>query len=145
VPASFLLLLAADRLQGRRWPYLVLGALVSTCVVGIITSAGAWIIFWAAVAGFALGSALVLGLALAPLLCDNPNEVALTSAAALAIGYGFAMLTSLVSGVAWDLAGHAGAALIPILFASLPIFIATPTFARTTTVPPRAAMSPENA
>jgi MFS transporter, CP family, cyanate transporter len=145
VPASFLLLLAADRLQGRRWPYLVLGALVFTCVVGIITSAGGWIIFWASVAGFSLGSGLVLGLALAPLLCDNPNEVALTSAAALAIGYGFAMLISLISGAAWDLAGHATAALIPILLGGLPIFVATPAFARTTATPTRAAMSPENA
>ena len=145
VPASFLLLLAADRLQGRRWPYLVLGALVSICVVGIISSAGGWIVFWAALSGFSLGSALVLGLALAPLLCDNPNEVALTSAAALAIGYGFAMLISLVSGLAWDLAGHATAALIPILLGGLPIFVATPAFARTTTAPPRAVMSPENA
>jgi MFS transporter, CP family, cyanate transporter len=141
VPASFLLLLAADKLQGQRWPYLVLGALVSTCVVGIMMSAGGWIVFWSAVAGFCLGSGLVLGLALAPLLCDNPNEVALTSAAALAIGYGFAMLTSLISGVAWDLAGHAGAALIPILLGSLPIFVATPSFARTEGAATGATMS----
>jgi len=141
VPASFFLLLAADRLQGKRWPYLVLGALASSCVIGIIMSAGAWIVVWAALAGFSLGSSLVLGLALAPLLCDDPNDVAPTSAAALSIGYGFAMLTSLVSGAAWDLAGHAGAALIPILFASLPVFVATPAFARTG----RATMSPENA
>ncbi len=144
VPASFILLLAADKLQGRRWPYLVLGALASTCIVGIIVSAGAWTIFWAGVAGFSLGSALVLGLALAPLLCEDPSEVALTSAAALAIGYGFAMLISLLSGVAWDLAGHASAALIPILFGSLPIFVATPAFARTTRAG-RATMSSENA
>jgi MFS transporter, CP family, cyanate transporter len=145
VPASFLLLLAADRLQGRRWPYLVLGALSSTCVVGIIMSAGGWVIFWAAVAGFSLGSGLVLGLALAPLLCDDPNDVALTSAAALAIGYGFAMLISLVSGAAWDLAGHASAALIPILFGSFPILVATPAFARTTGAGTGAVMSSENA
>ena len=145
IPASFLLLLAADKLQEKRWPYLVLGALASTCVVGIITSSGAWTVFWAAAAGFSLGSGLVLGLALAPLLCDNPNEVALTSAAALAIGYGFAMLISLVSGMAWDLAGHAKAALIPILLGSLPIFVATPVFARTTAAGTRAAMSSENA
>jgi MFS transporter, CP family, cyanate transporter len=131
VPASFLLLLLADRLQGKRWPYLVLGALVSTCVVGIMMSAGSWIVFWAALAGFSGASGLVLGLALAPLLCDNPNDVARTSAAALAIGYGFAMLTSLVSGVAWDLAGSVNAAFVSILLGSLPIFIATPAFART--------------
>ena len=118
---------------------------MSTCVVGIMASAGAWTIFWATVAGFSLGSGLVLGLALAPLLCDDPNDVARTSAAALSIGYGFAMLTSLLSGVAWDLAGQAHAAMIPILLASLPIFIATPTFARTAGTPTGAAMSSENA
>jgi MFS transporter, CP family, cyanate transporter len=145
VPASFLLLLFADKLQGRRWPYLLLGALTSSCVVGIITSAGAWTIFWAAVAGFSLGSALVLGLALAPLLCDNPNDVALTSAAALAIGYGFAMLISLLSGVAWDLTGNVGAALVLILIGSFPVFIATPAFARTKRAGTPATMSSENA
>jgi len=141
LPASFLLLLVADRLQGKRWPYLVLGALASSCVVAIMMSAGAWTVFWAALAGFSLGSGLVLGLALAPLLCDNANDVALTSAAALAIGYGFAMLISFLSGVVWDLAGHASAALIPILIGSLPIFIATPTFARRERVGTRAAVS----
>jgi len=130
VPASFLLLLTADRLQGKRWPFLTLGALLCVCVVGIMTSAGAWAVFWAGVVGFSCGAGLSLGLALAPLLCDEPNDVALTSAAALAIGYGFAMLVSFVSGMAWDLAGNAGAALIPILLGCLPILIATPTFVR---------------
>jgi hypothetical protein len=41
------------------------------------------------------------------------------------------MLTSLVSGVAWDLAGSVNAAFVSILLGSLPIFIATPAFART--------------
>jgi MFS transporter, CP family, cyanate transporter len=145
VPPSFLLLLAADKLQGRRWPYLVLGALLSSCVVGIFTSAGAWIVFWAGLAGFSLGSGLVLGLALPPLLGDEPDDVARTSAAALAIGYGFAMLISLLAGMAWDLTGHVNAALFPILLGSFPIFIATPAFARTTRAGTRATMSSENA
>ncbi len=131
VPASFLLLLTADRLQGKRWPFLTLGALFCICVVAIMTSASTWTVFWAGLVGFSCGAALSLGLALAPLLCDDPNEVALTSAAALAIGYGFAMLVSFVSGVAWDWAGDAGAAFIPILLGCFPILIATPTFVRT--------------
>jgi CP family cyanate transporter-like MFS transporter len=129
VPASFLLLLTADKLQGKRWPYLVLGTLSSVCVVGIMTSASAWTVFWAGLAGFSLGAALALALALAPLLCRNPNDVAPTSAAASAIAYGFAMLVSFLSGVAWDLAGNADAVLIPILLGSLPILVAVPRFA----------------
>jgi len=130
VPASFLLLLTADKLQGKRWPYLALGVLSSVCVVGIMTSASAWTVFWAGLAGFSLGAGLALGLALAPLLCSNPNDVALTSAAAFAIAYGFAMLVSFLSGVAWDLAGNVNAVLIPILLGSLPILFTVPNFAR---------------
>ncbi|MGA8901706.1 CynX/NimT family MFS transporter [Bradyrhizobium sp.] len=145
IPASFLMLLAADKLQGKRWPYLMLGVLSSCCVVGIMTSASGWTVFWAGLAGFSLGAALVLALALAPLLCSNPDDVAVTSAAAFAISYGFAMLVSLVSGAAWDLAGNVNAALIPILLGSLPILLAAPTFARTEPAVAPATMSSENA
>lgn len=130
VPASLLLLITADRLQGKRWPLLTLGALISSCVVGIMISASAWTVFWAGLAGFSLAASLVLALALAPLLCDSPDDVALTSASAFAISYGFAMLISFVSGVAWDLAGNVNAAFVPILLGSFPILIAAPTFAR---------------
>ncbi|MBV9457161.1 MAG: MFS transporter [Bradyrhizobium sp.] len=130
VPASFLLLLTADKLQGKRWPYMVLGALTSACVVGILTTASAWTIFWTSLAGFSLGAGLTLGLALPPLLCSTPNDVAPTSAAAFAIAYGFAMLVSFVSGVTWDLAGNINAVLIPILLGSLPIFVMLPKLVR---------------
>jgi MFS transporter, CP family, cyanate transporter len=144
VPASFLLLLTADKLQGKRWPYLMLGALSSVCVVGIMTSASAWTVFWAGVAGFSLGAALGLALALAPLLCRNPNDVALTSAAASAIAYGFAMLVSFLSGVAWDLADNVNAVLIPILLGSLPILVAVPKFTKISDDVPRSWRHSEN-
>jgi len=129
LPAAFLLLLVADRLQGKRWPLLTLGVASSACVIGIAMSAGAWSILWAGLAGFSLAGGLVLSLALAPLLCRS-NEVAVTSATALAISYGFAMLISFLSGVAWDQAGSVNAAFIPILLGSLPILVAVPSFAR---------------
>ncbi len=129
LPASFLLLLVADRLQGKRWPLLTLGLISSACVIAIMMSAGAWTVLWAALAGFSLAAALVLSLALAPLLC-SPNEVALTSAAGFAISYGFAMLISFLSGVAWDQTGYVNAAFIPILLGSMPILIAVPSFTR---------------
>lgn len=143
IPASFLLLLAADRLQGKRWPYLVLGALSSCCVVGMMTSASGWTVFWAGLAGFSLGAALVLALALAPLLCSNPDDVAVTSAAAFAISYGFAMMVSLLSGAAWDLVGNVNAAFIPILLGGLPILLTAPKFARTEGALTRATVSSE--
>jgi CP family cyanate transporter-like MFS transporter len=134
LPASFLLLLTADRLQGKRWPYLTLGTLFCISVASIMISAGTWTVFWAGVAGFSCGAALPLALALAPLLCANADDVAPTSAAAFAIAYGFGMLISLISGVAWDLVGNPGAALIPIFLGCIPILIAAPKFARMSAV-----------
>jgi len=130
LPASLMLLLTADKLQGKRWPYLALGGLFSCCVIGIVTTASTWTVVWAGLAGFSAGAALPLGLALAPLLCDNPNDASLASAAAFAIGYGFAMLISFLSGIAWDLVGNVNAAFVLILLGSFPILIAAPGFAR---------------
>ncbi len=129
LPASFLLLLTADKLQGKRWPLLTFGMVSSSCVIGIMMSASAWTVFWAALAGFSLAAGLVLSLALAPQLCSS-SEVARTSAAAFAISYGFSMLVSFLSGVAWDQAGYVNAAFIPILLGSLPILAAVPAVAR---------------
>jgi CP family cyanate transporter-like MFS transporter len=129
LPASFLLLLVADKLQGKRWPLLTFALISSACVIGIMMSASDWTVFWAALAGFSLAGGLVLSLALPPLLCSS-NEVALTSAAAFPISYGFAMLISFLSGVVWDQAGYVNAAFLPILFGSMPILVAVPAFAR---------------
>jgi len=84
-------------------------------------------VFWVALVGATAGAALALGLALAPLLCRHPEDVARTTAAALAISWSFAMLISFLSGGAWDLAGNVNAALIPIFLGTLPISILAPT------------------
>jgi MFS transporter, CP family, cyanate transporter len=131
IPTSFLLLFAADRVQGRRWPYLLFGLLFIACVIGMMSSASYWTVFWAALVGATCGAALVLGLALSPLLCRHPDDVARTSAAAFAIAYSFAMLISFLSGAAWDMAGNVNAALIPIFLGTLPISILAPTLALT--------------
>jgi CP family cyanate transporter-like MFS transporter len=136
LPASILLLFLADKLQGKRWPYLVLGMMFTSSVIGVATTASSWTAVWAALAGFSSGAALPLGLALAPMLCANPSDVPRASAAAFAIGYGFAMLISFVSGAAWDLFGNVNAAFIPIIIGSLPILVAAPHFARTNKTQP---------
>lgn len=129
IPTSSLLLLVADRVQGRRWPYLLFGLSFVICVIGIMSSASYWTVFWAAFVGATCGAALVLGLALSPLLCRDPDDVARTSAAAFAISYSFAMLISFLSGAAWDVVGKVDAALIPIFLGTLPISILAPSLA----------------
>jgi MFS transporter, CP family, cyanate transporter len=127
IPTSLLLLVVADRLQGRRWPYALCGPLMIAGVVGISHSSGLGTIVWSALLGATCGGSLVLGLALAPLLCRHPDEVALTSASAFAISYSFAMLISLLAGAVWDVTGRVDYALIPIVLAILPILVLVPT------------------
>jgi MFS transporter, CP family, cyanate transporter len=127
IPTSLLLLVVADRLQGRRWPYLLCGPLLIASVLGIAYSSGWGTIVWSALLGATCGGALVLGLALAPLLCRHPDEVARTSASAFAISYSFAMLISLLAGAAWDATTKVDFALIPIALGTVPILILIPT------------------
>lgn len=127
LPTSFLLLFTADRIQGKRWPYLLFGLLLIACIIGIMSSAGHWAVVWAALVGATCGAALTLALALPPLFCRHPDEVARVSASAFAVSYGFAMLVSFVSGLAWDRAGSVNAALISILLGVLPIVVLAPT------------------
>lgn len=126
LPASVLLLVIADRLERRRWPYVFFGALALVSVIGIVCTASIWTVGWAGLLGFSCGASLALGLALPPLL-SQPNDVARTSAAMFAISYGFAMVISLLSGAAWDISGIASFAFLPIALSALPILILAPT------------------
>jgi CP family cyanate transporter-like MFS transporter len=127
IPASLLLLFIADRLQGRLWPYLLCAPLMLVGVVGVYFASGGWTIVWSALLGATCGGSLVLGLALAPLLCRHPDEVARTSASAFAISYSFAMLISLAAGAVWDGTGKVEYVLLPIVLGILPLLSLAPT------------------
>jgi MFS transporter, CP family, cyanate transporter len=126
LPASVLLLAIVRRLQGRIWPYVVFGLLAIASVAGIVSTAGLWTVAWATLLGFAAGGALVLILALPALLCA-PADVARMSGAMLAIGFFGAMLVSIISGAAWDVAGAASFAFLPVGLSALPLIVVSPT------------------
>ena len=113
LPASFLLLALAGRLERRVWPYVAFGILCLASVIGIATTASAWTIAWAAVLGFAAAGVLILVLALPPLLCA-PADVAPISAAMLTVSYALGVSVSVVSGITWDVSGIPAAAFVPI-------------------------------
>lgn len=113
LPASLLLLVTAERLERRMWPYLGVALLSLAGVVGIVVAGGAWVVLWAAVLGFAGSAGLILALTL-PALLSRPGAVATTAAAMFALSYGAAVATGVVSGAAWDLTGIPAAAFIPI-------------------------------
>lgn len=126
LPASFMLLAIANKIQRNGWPYVLFGSLSIISIVGIMLSGSLWTVGWAGLLGFCCGAALPLGLALAPLLSQQ-DDVARTSAAMFAISYGYSMIISLLSGMMWDATGHASLAFIPIALASMPVLFFAPT------------------
>jgi CP family cyanate transporter-like MFS transporter len=113
MPASLLLLLCADRVVRRVWPYLAAGILTLASVLVLVATTGTPIVAASAVIGFCCGGILTLALALPPLLCA-PEEVAATSAAVFTLSYGCAVLVPILSGTAWDATGVPRFAFLPI-------------------------------
>jgi CP family cyanate transporter-like MFS transporter len=113
LPASLVLLVMADRLAGRAWPYALAGAGAILGVGGVVFAPGNGTIAAAGLLGFTCGATLILTLALPPLLC-RPEEVGSTTAAMFTMSYGSAVVTPIVSGTVWDITGVPAAAFVPI-------------------------------
>jgi CP family cyanate transporter-like MFS transporter len=113
LPASFLLLGLAGRLERRMWPYAAAAGLALASVLGMVFGGGLWILVSTGVLGFAAASGLIFALTLPPLLSD-PEHVARTSAAMFTLSYAGAMLVAVVSGAVWDLTGVPAMAFLPI-------------------------------
>jgi MFS transporter, CP family, cyanate transporter len=126
LPSSFLLLAAVHRLERRAWPFVVCGVLELICVIGIATTADGWTVACAGLLGFLGAIMFTLGFAL-PALLSAPADVARVSAAMFTISYCMAVLVSVVSGAAWDLAGSPRAAYLPIAACTLLLVLVPPT------------------
>lgn len=113
LPASFLLLLVAGKLERRAWPYVASGLLSLLSIAGLVLMVGHATIVWAALLGFSDSAAFIVGLTLPPLLC-RPEDVARTSAGMFTVGYGGAVSIAIVSGAAWDVSGVPALAFVPL-------------------------------
>jgi MFS transporter, CP family, cyanate transporter len=102
--ASVLLLVVSGRLVGRRWPFAVAGGLIAGACVALLLMPGAWMVLWAGLIGFASALALVLTLALPPLLARSA-DVPRFSAGMFLIIYGSSFVGPLAGGAAWDATG----------------------------------------
>jgi CP family cyanate transporter-like MFS transporter len=125
LPASFALLGIVDKLERRAWPFVVCGALMLVCVVGIAVTANIWTVFFAGMLGFLGAFVMTLGFAL-PALLSSPSEMARMSAAMFTVSYSGALVVSVLSGAAWDLAGSPAFAFLPIALSALPLLVVPP-------------------
>jgi CP family cyanate transporter-like MFS transporter len=126
IPASFLLLVVAGRLERQIWPMVVCGAGSLAAIIGIVALPGPGIVVCAGVLGFFAASILILMLALPPLLAP-PDDVHRVSAAMFTISYSCAVITPVFSGLAWDLSGVAWSAFVPLGICAIILMALAPT------------------
>ena len=125
LPASFLLLAFASRLERKAWPYVVCGLLCLLATGGIVFGTGAWLVAAATLQGFSAAAILILVLALPPLL-SPPDDLHRVTAAMFTISYSCAVIVPVISGLAWDLTGIASMAFLPIALCGILLVILAP-------------------
>lgn len=125
LPASFILLAVAGRLERKAWPYVACGVLCASATAGIVFGTGVWVVISAALQGFGGAAVLILLLALPPLL-SPPDDVHRLTAAMFTISYSCAVIVPIISGVLWDLSGIAAFAFLPIVLAGILLVILAP-------------------
>jgi CP family cyanate transporter-like MFS transporter len=120
LPASFALLAIAGQIERKAWPFVSCGALMLLCLAGIAGTANLWTVFFSGLLGFLGAVVMTLGFAL-PALLSAPAEMARMSASMFTISYSEALVVSVLSGAAWDIAGNPRFAFLPIAASALPL------------------------
>lgn len=128
IPASLLLLFFAGRLVGHVWPYVACGVISFAALIGMMFGSPAVIVASSLVVGFAAASVLILIFALPPLLA-RPDDVHRLAAGMFTISYSCAVITPVLSGLAWDLSGEPLAAFVPVLIGAVVLAALAPSVA----------------
>jgi CP family cyanate transporter-like MFS transporter len=126
IPASFLLLAIAHRIERSIWPHIVCGAAAIAAVVGVMVLPAAGVVVCAVVLGFSASAILILMLAM-PALLSAPGDVHRVAGAMFTISYSIAVVTPILSGLAWDLSGIPATAFLSIGGCALMLIIVAPT------------------
>jgi MFS transporter, CP family, cyanate transporter len=122
LPASFLLVLFARRLVGRKVPLIVIAFSAFLGLACILVPLTWSLVLGSAIIGFAGGFMLVSALALPPLLASR-EHVHRLSAGMFAIGYTASFVVPLIGGRVWDLTHSPAMAFIPVAIAAIVVLI----------------------
>ena len=117
LPVSLGVTLIAQRLTGRRWPFIAAGSICAAAIIGWIFTPAVLQPLWAALLGGSSALVFTLGIALPPLLA-GPKEVAQLTGITLSLTYGVAFVGPFVGGELWDLFHLPAMAFVPVVFAS---------------------------
>lgn len=125
LPASFLLLAFAPRLELKAWPFVACGLLCALATAGIVFGSGVVVVAATTFMGFTAAGILVLALALPPLLAA-PDDVHRVTAAMFTISYSCAVIVPVISGALWDLSGIPALAFLPIALCGILLAVLAP-------------------
>lgn len=122
LPVGLALIAFAQRLAGRRWPFVVAGSVCLVAILGWVFTPVERQPFWAALLGGSSSFVFVLGIALPPLLADRASVARLTGAT-LTLSYGVAFLGPLLGGSFWDISHQPQWAFAPVGIAALLLIV----------------------
>jgi MFS transporter, CP family, cyanate transporter len=122
LPSSLLVTLLAQQLAGRRWPFIVAGAICAVSISGWIFTPASLEVLWAALLGGSSALVFTLGLALPPLLARH-DEVARLTGISFSLTYGVAFVGPFIGGELWDLFHLPAVAFVPVAAASVTLII----------------------
>jgi CP family cyanate transporter-like MFS transporter len=117
--APLLLLIMADRLERRAWPFLLFGPLLLAAFVAIIfAQSDLTILVAAGLVGFTTAMTFAPALAL-PAMLSAPTDVARNSAGMFTVSYTCGIIVPTISGALWDLTGRPWTAFLPMGFCAV--------------------------
>lgn len=122
LPASLGVTFFAQRLAGRRWPFIVSGAICALAIAGWVFTPASLEVLWVALLGGSSALVFTLGIALPPLLA-RPGEVARLTGTTISLTYCVAFVGPLIGGQLWDLLHVPAVAFLPVAVASITLII----------------------
>jgi CP family cyanate transporter-like MFS transporter len=125
IPVSFLLLLFAKQTERRIWPFIGFGVITLASLLGLVLTASWLSVVFATFLGFSAAGVLALSLAL-PAILSAQADIGRMAAAMFTIGYGLAVVLTVLGGALWDLTADARFAFLPIAVGALPLVLLAP-------------------
>ncbi len=122
LPSSLAVTLFAQRLAGRRWPFIVAGVICTVAIAGWVFTPAPLELFWAALLGGSSALVFTLGIALPPLLA-KPDEVARLTGITISLTYAVAFVGPLIGGQLWDIFHLPAIAFLPVALASMLLIV----------------------
>jgi MFS transporter, CP family, cyanate transporter len=122
LPSSLGVTFFAQRLSGRRWPFVAAGVVCIVAITGWVFTPAPLELFWAALLGGSSALVFTLGIALPPLLA-RPGEVARLTGITISLTYAVAFVGPLIGGQLWDLFHLPAIAFLPVALASIMLVV----------------------